>query len=226
MKTGIKNIAFCCCLIIAINAYAQIICQETKEKIALNSGNSVYVYQEKNTTDSPTYYYVPTQLNLSESKGQPEYSLLEYKNSGSVTPDGAILHMLITWGLNNKELSELRQCIKHLYGSSATLSGALYLNNEASGITINTNTKTGQILNSALQSKGVPPTLSNGKMALSFRLKKEEVKIIREAIKNKSGFSKTLLKINYSYNTNTCKGSISLAKKNELSLEGHLQNWF
>lgn len=226
MKTIIKNIGIYCCYIMMFNSYSQIICQETKEQITLANGNTIYVYQEKNTNESPIYYYVPTQINLSKNKGKPEYSFLEYKNSGSTVADGAIFHLLISWGLTSKELSELRQSIKRRYGKNAALSGALYLDNKNSRISINTSTKIGQTLKNSLKSKGAPPTRSSGKMALSFKLKKQEVKIIKEAIKSSSKFNKTILKINYSFNASTCKGGLSIAKKNNLSIEGKLQNWF
>lgn len=226
MKTLIKNIGFYCCLIIAFSGYSQIICQETKEKITLKNGNSVYVYQEKNASNSPIYYYVPIQLNVSKSKEKPEYSFQEYKDSKTGATGGAILHLLITWGLDSNERNELSQQIKKRHGNNARLSGAIYLDNKHSRVIITANTPLGQILNKSLKSKGAPPTLSSSKMALSFMLKKRDVEKVKNAIQSPSKFSKTVLKINYSFNTNTCKSSISLAKKNNINVVGQLQKWF
>ena len=221
-----KLIFYILCFSLAFQINAQVICKETKTLIQLRNGNTVHIYKERNSKNSPIYYYVPNQLKLVKKNGKPGYSFLDYKNANNTTTDGAIFHMLVTWGLNKKELQELKLKIKSKYGGKASLAGAVYLDNIRSRISFSTHTNVGKILSQSLKSKGAPPTHASGKMALSFRFKKHQVNIVKQALKTPSKLKGTNMSINYTYKTNTCKQGLSVAQNTSTVLKGKLQNWF
>ncbi len=225
MKTGIKHniLLFCSVLLLfSTTALAQRVCENTKRQVTLKEGIKVYLFKEKSGN---RIYFLPTTLQLSQNNGRSEFSYQEYTNDGSASPDGAILHFLVTWGLTKSQNNELKLYAKQYYGENATLGGALYIE-ATSGLRISNKTEMGKVLNASLKSKGNPPTTSGGKMALSFHIKKEGVKISGEAFKKPAKLSGTTITINYSYVTYTCSGAVNTAKTNTITLTGDMKKWF
>lgn len=222
--THIKSVFCALCLFVFIAVNAQQICDNSKQEITLSNGAKVYLFQEKNNPNS--IYFLPTALQLSENNDAPEFSYQEYTNEGSPSPDGAIFHFLITWGLTKQQLEELAIRARECYGETALLAGALYLEAATSGLTINNQTAVGKILNASLKSKGSPPTTSSGKMALSFHVQKENVNVMSDAIKKPAKLSGTVISIDYNYKTYTCTGGIDTVKNNTITLIGNMKQWF
>jgi hypothetical protein len=222
-RKHIQLIFYVLLLVISGNIMAQQVCENTRKKVTLNGGIKIDVFKEK---DNNRIYFLSAMLQLSEHNGSPEFSYQEYTNPGSVSPDGAILHFLVSWGLTKKQLKELAVYIKEHYGKNAILGGGLFLTPSQSGLTISKQTTIGKILSKSLKSKGNPPTTSGGKMALSFHIKKEEVTVISEAFKKSTKLSGTTIAIDYKYKTYTCGKAISIAKNNTIKLIGNLNLWF
>lgn len=219
----IKLFFYTLLLLISTNVAAQLVCENTKKQVTLSNDFKAYLLKEK---ASNRVYLLPTSLQLSKNKGIPEFSYQEYINRGSVTPDGAILHFLITWGPTKNQLRELALHAKKQYGEDAFLAGALYMEADRSAFKIDNKTKIGKILNASLKSEGSPPTTMQGKMALSFHIKKENVKIMGEAFKRTTKLSGTTISINYNYKTYQCDPAIYGAKNNTIKLIGNMKQWF
>lgn len=206
-----------------VSMQAQQVCENSRKQVALSDGIKVWLFKER--SGNRRVYYVPTTLQLSRNKGRPEFSYQEYTEAKSTSPDGAILHFLVTWGLDQRQLEELEICVKEHYGKNALLGSALYLEPAPSGLTIGNTNKIGKILKASLQSKGNPPTMAGGKTALSFHIKKDDVKTISEAFEKPEKLSGTTLGVTYRYKTHTC-GSISTVTNNTITLKANLETWF
>ena len=226
MKITLKHIKlffYTLLLLFSANLTAQLACENTKKQVTLSNGFKAYLFKEK---ASSRIYLLPTSLQLSENNGIPEFSYQEYTNRKSTSPDGAILHFLITWGPTKNQLRELALHAKKQYGEDALLVGALYLEADRSALKISNKTSIGKILNASLKSKGSPPTTMQGKMALSFHIRKENVKIMGEAIKRTTKLSGSTISINYNYKTYLCGQVNNGAKNNTIKLIGNMKQWF
>ncbi|MCB0375081.1 MAG: hypothetical protein KDD04_04095 [Sinomicrobium sp.] len=218
------RILYCILLLFAfVPLAAQQVCDDSRSQVTLSSGENVWLFRERS---GGRVYYLPTTLRLSQTNGKPEFSFQEYTNPGSASPDGAILHFLVTWGLTKQQLDELAVCAAQHYGGNVVLGGALFLEADPSGLTISDKTEVGKILNATLQSKGSPPTTPDGKMALSFHIKKDGVKAVGEAFGKPSKLSGTILAIRYGYKTYTCGGGLNVAKDNIITLTGDMKKWY
>lgn len=210
-------------LLASVSVFAQRVCQHTKRLTTLSNNVNVFLFKE---ISSNRIYFLPTILQLSENKGNPELSYQEYIDQGSTSPDGAILHFLVTWGLNKRQFRELALQVKKLYGENASLGGALHLEAYQKDFKITNTTIIGRILNTSLKSKGNPPTTSSGKMAMSFHIKKENVNIITEAFTKPVELTGTFISIHYHYKTYICNKGINVAKYNTIKLIGNIKKWF
>lgn len=215
------------CLAIAIIGmfsslmYSQRICENTKELVTLANNVNVYVYQE--IGNKHAYYYVPVEVQISTKNGKPEYSFLEY---GKGTSEGAIFHCLLTWGLTKKQQSNLTNYLQKKYGEQVKVLGSVYLENVNNELFISTTKPLGKILKSSLKSKGTLPTMSGNKMAISFKLTKEEANQVKQAIENPSKFRGVYVGMNYYLTTYSCGFGVKKAKKATIQLKGKLDKWF
>ena len=216
-----KHIIFAC-IFLSTTLFAQRICDNTKTNITLSDGIIVNVYKARG---SDLYYYVPKRFQISKKNGNPEYTFQEYKTSSDTSPQGAILHCLITWGLTKTQHNELERCIKEKFGKTAILGGGISLEAIDNQIRFS-NTPLGNILNASLKSKGSLPTLSSSKMALSFRIKKSDVTTVREALKQSHKFKSTTLNFKYRYKAYTCNSGYNPVIDNTITLIGKLKDWF
>ena len=226
MKTTLQHNRFLLFVIVftaSVSAPAQQLCEDSRRQVTLKDGLEVFLFEER---AGDRIYFLPTALQLSKTNGKPGFSYQEYSYLENKTPDGAILHVLITWGLTKQQLGELKLFIRKHYGEDASLGGAVYLEVGTSGIVIADTTRAGKILNASLQSKGSPSTTPGGKMAMSFHIKKEGVEVIREAFGKPEKWSGTTISIHYNYKTYTCRKGISMVKNNTITLTGDLKKWF
>lgn len=201
--------------------YSQRICENTKELVSLSDNINVYVYQE--VGNKQAFYYVPIEIQIANKKGKSEYSFLEY---GKGTPSGAIFHCLLTWGLDKKQLRELRQYVQKKYGEQAQVLGGVHLEKVNNQLFISSTKPLGRILRNSLKSKGTLPTMSGSKMAISFKLNKEEARLVKQAIKKPEKFRGVNFKMNYYLTIYTCGFGVKTAKRTSIQLQGKLNKWF
>lgn len=205
------------------NLNAQILCEETGKVVMLRNGNKVHVYKTK---DKPNYlYYVPTQFRISDRNGKAEYAFQPYKKAGSTTSDGAIFNMLVTWGLSRGDLQVLKAKVKQQFGPKAIMAGAIDLKSTSDNIVFGAGSIS-NILKASMTSSGFPPTTGTSKMAMSFKIPKQHVKTINDALKNKSKFGGTTIQMNYKYTLKNCRQPVGGAKSRNIKVVGHLKNMF
>lgn len=220
----IKLLVLLAALFACAGARAQRVCEESKREVSLGDGVKVYLFREVPGVGVNSLYYLPASLQLSEDKGVAECSYQEYSQQGSLDPDGAILHLLVTWGLTTQQIQLLTAKAKEHYGGDAVVAGALYLDPESPEAMISDKTAPGKILNASLTSKGSPPTMSSGKMAFSFHIKKEQVKTMSEAFKSPAKLGGTTLSLSYRYTTYRCNEG-TVPQENRIILTGDLKQW-
>ncbi len=109
--------------ILGFSAQAQVLDSENKVGITLSDGMQVICYGRANTASSSSYskfsneyYYLPTNLRLSEREdGTPEFLFVKYTTEERVDQggvQGALMHFLMEWGLSPQQEQELQQKIK------------------------------------------------------------------------------------------------------------------
>ncbi len=197
---------------------AQQVCESSRQQITLSDGLEVILFKE---ISGNRIYFVPTTLQISVNNGEPEFLYQEYTDPDSVSPDGAILHILLSWGLTKQQRRELAICAREIYGEGVFPGGALYLKPDPSDLKISNTTKTGKILNASLQSKGKPPTTSGGKIALSFHIGKNHVKAIGEAFRKPEKLAGTGFSVTYSYKIYNC--DTGAMQNNTITLTGNIK---
>lgn len=180
---------------------AQILNAESKVIIILSDHSEVILYQKANAFDETgeEYYYLPTLLQFGRSKNNdPEFSFLTYKEGNK--EKGAILHFLVTWGLNKLQLNEADMKLKEIKGPEAILMDAVIpeSKNYSEGFAIEGTSTLVQILNRSKTSMGTTTVMPHAKIAASFQLNNEDSKVFDQALKNNSSELKnTWLVLNY-----------------------------
>ncbi|MFD0861688.1 hypothetical protein ACFQ1M_05685 [Sungkyunkwania multivorans] len=122
MKTKIKNLlataTLCCIFLATLPTEAQIVDNENKLSLTLSDGTQVTLYgQASSLSDRKTknYYYLPVSLRLGERPDKTkEFLFLKYitdKKESEGGIGGALLHMLMEWGLTPEQQKEVEQIL-------------------------------------------------------------------------------------------------------------------
>lgn len=122
MKTSFKTILFSTVLsfflLIPSDGYSQIVDSENKLSLTLSDGTQVVLYGEAaklSDRKSKNYFYLPVSLRLGEKRDKtPEFLFLKYITEESEEQGGiggALLHMLMEWGLTPKQQAEVEQIL-------------------------------------------------------------------------------------------------------------------
>ncbi len=99
---------------------AQVLDSENKLTITLQDGTQVILYGKAislSDRKSKEYYYLPTEPRLSKKKdGTPQFMFLKYmtdetEQKGGIS--GALLHMLMEWGLTPEQKAEVSGILKN-----------------------------------------------------------------------------------------------------------------
>lgn len=179
---------------------AQILNAESEVIITLSDHSEVTLYQKVNAFDESgeEYYYLPTLLHFGKSKNNdPEFSFLIYKEGKEIT--GAILHFLVSWGLNKLQLNETDMKLKEIKGPKAILMGAVMpeSKNYSEGFIIEGTSTLVHILNRSKTTMGTTTVMPHAKIAASFQLNKEDSETFEKALKNNTELENTWLVLNY-----------------------------
>ena len=131
MKTIINSISVIAgfLLLMGFEGHAQILDSENKVGVTLSDGTQVIAYGRANTVSSAAYgkkqfsseyYYLPTNLRLSQkTDGTPEFIFVKYTTEETVDAggvQGALMHFLMEWGLTPAQEAELQDKIKEKLG--------------------------------------------------------------------------------------------------------------
>lgn len=116
------------------------------------------------------YYYQPVNLRIASRGKDYEFLFLAYNSDDNGFADGAIMHMLLTWGLTSLQVEEADSLLKSLHGNGAFIAGALLIEPAIGkeSLHIHSESPVAEMLNLSLKSKGGIPLSPGEKMALSF----------------------------------------------------------
>lgn len=140
--------------------------------------------------EAHVYRYLPANLSIAVRRdGVPEFSFLVYREDATHEVEGAIMHLLLQWGLSDAQEDEVRHALKGRVDSTATLMGAMPVlpRDDGSSWDISARGAIGAILNRSLGSAGKVPLAPGTKLAMSFRFNAKDAVRMDEALRTKRG---------------------------------------
>jgi hypothetical protein len=188
MSGRIGDIIFLSCLCLsALQVKSQRLIPESRIQLTLSDSTSVILYCGV-TADrvNNACYYLPVNLRISERSGKPEFSFLAYDSDGDGRNDGAIMHLLLTWGLSADQESETQTLLRSKVDSLYYLAGSFLPASDKQDIAfdIESDNPLGEVLKQSLRSRGNPPLAPGEKMALSFMFSMENTEKMEKALNN------------------------------------------
>lgn len=200
----ISCLAFC--LIAYLNTNAQILDSENKLSVELSDGTHVTLYgaaislsEEK----SGDFYYLPTNFKLaSKLDGTPQFLFLKYTSeeeaaNGGVS--GAILHMLMEYGLDKKQEKELESILKSKF-KGAKLKGVANVEPDGDNsvriisATLSNNKMTRSVVLSAKA-----PVLPGNKIALAADLDEKGAQLMAATFEKTKSITDLSITLSYNY---------------------------
>ena len=136
------------------------------------------------------YRYLPARLSLSRRRDSiPEFSFLPYRQNDTSAIDGAVMHLLLRWGLSREQEEELQQLIRNEFDTIGVVDGALTVRpaREEKSWEITSTGALGTILNRGVSSAGHIPVTPGSKFAVSFRFDGQDATLMAEALRGKRG---------------------------------------
>jgi hypothetical protein len=198
--------------------FAQIPDPNTKTEISLADGTRVVLFKSMTReADFHPYYYFPVNLRISIRGNLPEFSFLSYDNDGDGRIDGAIMHMLLTWGLTRAQKKVVEAELKSKKGRSAFLAGAFPLLPDDQDFRIISDSEIGEIIKKSLKSRGGIALAPGEKMALSFMFSAEDPLIMEDALRNTRKLDRVFFEMLFNF-----PGS---KEKTSIILRGSFRGW-
>jgi len=160
------------------HAIAQQLLENTKLSLRLRDGIELNCYKPFSMNDNTksSYYYLPTNIHFSTNpQGEKSHSLIVYKDENEQIK-GAIMHWLLSWGLNKNQKEEASALLKVEVGNDANLIGAILAEKDQSkaDFEIIGNNQLSKILNTAMVNRGNVPLIANSKIAIALKFTKDE----------------------------------------------------
>jgi tetratricopeptide (TPR) repeat protein len=132
--------------------------------------------------DQHKYYYVPMEPRLAtKPDGTPEFTFIKYTKTDSTTK-GGIIHFLVTWGLNEGELSSAESALR-LKDPEAKIAGPVPFK-EGTFRVVSATAGEGGIFNRRIVGEGKAPIMPGQKAAVSIALTEEGASLLWESFKN------------------------------------------
>jgi hypothetical protein len=192
----------------------------SKTVIVLSDCTRVILYRAV-TTDgiNNACYYLPVNFRISEKTGKPEFSFLSYDTDQDSRNDGAIMHVLLTWGLTEGQQTEAERLLRGKIDSTLYIAGCPLLmgKGEATQFEIHSANPLGEVLRTSLRSQGSPPLSPGEKMALSFMFSPENTGLMETAIKNPEKLKGIFFDLTFTF--------IGEQGVDTLRLRGDFQKW-
>ena len=180
--------------------------------LTLSDGLKIDLYKARGTE---AYYYIPTHLRVSQREETPEFSFLAFDEEGDGVNDGAIMHLLLTWGLDKEQEKEAVDLLKEEKGEGAMIWGAAQvqaLKGEAWKLYHNKDKATTALLSSGQKSSPQLPVYAGGKWATSFRWDAKDYKKMEDLLKDEKELKQVCLELNYQIRFQHGMESIQLKK--------------
>ncbi len=166
------RIFLCSCFILAASFVYPISTQTTLDIDTIIPIDSTRVTLYKSIEQDHFYNYVAHKLYVSKNENnEPEISLIYIKNDeDSLKLEGAILHFLISWGIEYTAIDRLEKLIKENIDSLAILAGSMEfdLMDNYDKPQIIGDTPLSNLLKNSLKSASNVPLTQGAKCAMSF----------------------------------------------------------
>ncbi|MEN1783498.1 MAG: hypothetical protein AAGF77_00025 [Bacteroidota bacterium] len=226
MRTTIKQAWYslvCCMLLGFLETHAQLVNDQDRLGITLSDGTQVVLFGEAaSLSDRRTKRYraLPTNLRLAQNpEGYPEFLFLKYMtdeklDNGGI--NGALLHMLMHWGLTPEQRTELEQILKK--GEQGAPSGSKYLgamevkpDGDRSLKIISATMSDEKLARSIVQSFSAP-VLEGGRSAVASSLSAEGAQLMAAAFERDMAIADLSVELSYRYTTRipAAKGRVTV----------------
>lgn len=189
----------------SLPTYAQVVDNENKINVILKDGINVTLYgAAAKLSDDKTkdYYYVPTNLRLSKKEdGTPMFLFLKYttEDPRGKENSGAILHMLMEYGLTQKQEKELATKLKSRF-EGAILKGVLDVEPaEENSIQIISATLNNKERVRTLVHSGKAPKFPGNKIAVAAELDKNAAQLMDATFQETSSITDLSITLSYDY---------------------------
>ncbi len=141
---------------------------------------------EPNNASDHTWHYLPVNLRISAKAGNPEFSFLSYDTDDDGEVDGAIMHLLITWGLTLQQSEEAEKYLRKNRDSLVYITGSIPLRSSGqdNSFTITGKNPLVEVLIKSLKSRGSAPLSPGEKIALSFMFSAQDARQMETALKD------------------------------------------
>jgi len=206
----------------------QILDSENKVGITLSDGTQVIAYGRANTVSSGSYskfsneyYYLPTNLRLSQKKdGTPEFIFVKYttdEKADAGGTQGALMHFLMEWGLTEKQEKEMQITLEEKLKKLRTVNdkykevkaprilGPATMNSGVEGETfrIVSGTLNNDKFTPNLSTSGKAPLLPGSKMAVAAILEKNGAQLLAATFEKGKSISDVSLTLSFEYDVLT-----------------------
>jgi hypothetical protein len=157
-------------------------------RLELQDGTRVTVVREDLEEDGAAhaYRYLPANLTVARRRdGAAEFSFLPYRRDEGSDIEGAIMHLLLRWGLSEAQVADLQRALRREADSLGVVVGAVPVRpwSEGRSWEITSRSAIGSILNRGLTSAGEVPAEPGSKLAMSFRFDGADAARIQEALR-------------------------------------------
>lgn len=202
---------------------SQTVLEASKISLNLTDGVEVNLYQSKN--NSSAYYYLPTNFRISTKNNHPQFSFTPFYEGESKKVEGAIMHLLFTWGLDANQLAKATNLLQEKVDSNAVIYGAMNVEmvlDNSWTIYGAADNSLANLLNKGIQSNSNIPTTNGGKWAASFRFDAIAAKEMMDCLSDKKILKNTFIQFNYTYQLMVKEGYFGRTKIYPLQLESSI----
>lgn len=208
-----------CCL--PLICAAQLLHPEIQHKVIVDHGVSIFLIP---SVDEPKqYYYIPSTLQLAQSKGYPEASLLFYREKNN-SFGGGILHLLFSWGLTPQQEQKAKQSLLDFDSTGILMGPAEISFSDDDQLEFTSNTSLGQLLKTSVSSPIKVSAMASNKTAASFRLNADAAETLWNSIQSKSTQT-TKMGIEYSYKVAEQAGHMRIGVNRHGRMETQVEAW-
>ncbi len=216
MKTKIKQLLWgatiCCLMMPLLSSQAQVVDDNNKLSITLSDGTQVILYgaaASLSDRKSKNYYYLPVSLRLGVKPDKtPEFLFMKYiteekEADGGI--GGALLHMLMEWGLTPTQQKEVEQILadgQQGARKKSVLKGALDVKPDGDkSLRIISATLTDDKLAPSVVQSLSAPVLPGAKVAVATNLSSNGAQLLAATFEKTKSITDLSIEMSFKYTT-------------------------
>ncbi len=206
-----------------VSVYAQTVSDDSKLKFCLADSTSLILYRSINNPSG--YYHLPANFRVATMNGKGQFSFLSYDSNNDGKIDGAIMHLLLTWGLTAVQRTEAEELLRQQVDSTAMILGALQVDparNENWRIVSPTNSNLSVLLNNGIESTSNIPTISGSKWVAAFKFDGADAIKLKEYLTKPEKLHNVVIQFDYNYKVLCKQGFTRNNKTMKLQLQASL----